>query len=244
MARQGHPSAESQKEDTEMARMKRTAFTVLELLIVIAIIALIAALLFPLFASARKKARETQCMNNLHQVYVAWSLYTSDYQDTAPIALDFILPYVKDRAVLVCPLDQYGGLNTDATAHAQTPISYDYKGLMFGNDPLPKPLQSIRAIREKDPNFGFLFCYLHGRLIYPGLPHPTEHAFCGKVLRVRRDGSIQAKDVPIRKTSTGAGSGKEGRCAWELLTDLPMPDDHGRDGGPEEICHGTIVCTR
>lgn len=62
-----------------MACVRRTAFTVLELLIVIAIIALIAALLFPLFAGARKKARETQCMNNLHQVYVAWSPYTNDY---------------------------------------------------------------------------------------------------------------------------------------------------------------------
>ncbi len=227
-----------------MARRTRAAFTILELLIVIAIIALIAALLFPLFAGARKKARETQCMNNLHQVYIAWSLYTSDYQETAPLALYFILPYIKDRGVLVCPLDQYGGLNTDATAHAQTPISYDYMGLMFDNGLLPKPLQSIRDIREKDPNFGFLLCYLHGRLIVPGLPHPTGHSFCGKVLRVRRDGSIQVREVPIRRLDTGPGAGKEGRCAWELLTDLPMPPDHGKDGGPEEICQGTIICTR
>ena len=57
----------------------RHAFTLIELLVVIAIIAILAAILFPVFASARAKARETACMSNGKQIALAMIQYAQDY---------------------------------------------------------------------------------------------------------------------------------------------------------------------
>jgi hypothetical protein len=42
--------------------------------IVIAIIAILAAILFPVFAQAREKARQTHCLNNTKQIGLAFHL--------------------------------------------------------------------------------------------------------------------------------------------------------------------------
>ena len=57
---------------------KKDGFTVLELLTVIAIIGVLAALIFPIAASARKKAKETQCINNMMQIYAAVKQFQLD----------------------------------------------------------------------------------------------------------------------------------------------------------------------
>ncbi|MDR3708435.1 MAG: DUF1559 domain-containing protein [Capsulimonadaceae bacterium] len=58
---------------------RRFAFTLIELLVVIAIISILAAILFPVFASAREKARQSTCTSNLKQIGVALAMYRSDY---------------------------------------------------------------------------------------------------------------------------------------------------------------------
>jgi prepilin-type N-terminal cleavage/methylation domain-containing protein/prepilin-type processing-associated H-X9-DG protein len=69
-----------------MIANRRTAFTLIELLVVIAIIAILAAILFPVFAAAREKARQTQCVNNLKQIGLGILQYAQDYDEFFPMA--------------------------------------------------------------------------------------------------------------------------------------------------------------
>jgi prepilin-type N-terminal cleavage/methylation domain-containing protein/prepilin-type processing-associated H-X9-DG protein len=110
-----------------MNRTKSTAFTLIELLVVIAIIAILAAILFPVFATAREKARCTTCSSNLKQIGLGVAQYVQDFDEAYPLYFgnntrgwDFILlPYInvglnsnnglgnKDltNAVFACPDD-------------------------------------------------------------------------------------------------------------------------------------------
>ena len=59
----------------------RRAFTLIELLVVIAIIAILAAILFPVFAKAREKARQSSCLSNTKQLALGMLQYTQDYDE-------------------------------------------------------------------------------------------------------------------------------------------------------------------
>lgn len=73
--------------------MKR-GFTLIELLVVIAIIAILAAILFPVFAKAREKARQTSCLSNLKQLDLAFLQYAQDYDERMPAGIGYWTPYV------------------------------------------------------------------------------------------------------------------------------------------------------
>jgi len=62
----------------------RSAFTLIELLVVIAIIAILAAILFPVFAQARAKARQTACLSNMKQIGTGLMMYSQDSDETLP----------------------------------------------------------------------------------------------------------------------------------------------------------------
>jgi len=62
----------------------RSGFTLIELLVVIAIIAILAAILFPVFASAKKRAVTAKCIANLKQLGLAFDMYTGDNREKLP----------------------------------------------------------------------------------------------------------------------------------------------------------------
>jgi len=99
--------------------MVRRGFTLIELLVVIAIIAILAAILFPVFAKAREKARQTSCMSNMRQIGTAMMEYVQDYDELLPFLVNCpgppemrgptslpqgqIHPYIKNVQVWSCP---------------------------------------------------------------------------------------------------------------------------------------------
>jgi len=100
--------------------MRAKGFTLIELLVVIAIIAILAAILFPVFARAREKARQSACLSNMKQLGLGMLMYAQDYDErlgresfyyygtsVSPYARawfgDYIQPYVKNRQLLECP---------------------------------------------------------------------------------------------------------------------------------------------
>jgi prepilin-type N-terminal cleavage/methylation domain-containing protein/prepilin-type processing-associated H-X9-DG protein len=106
---------------------KQRGFTLIELLVVIAIIAILAAILFPVFAKAREKARQTSCTSNMKQIMTAWLMYTQDYDERLiPYAFPksdgtcdgsscgyaenwpaMLQPYIKNTQVYKCPSDNH-----------------------------------------------------------------------------------------------------------------------------------------
>ena len=95
-----------------MKRGSRSGFTLIELLVVIAIIAILAAILFPVFAQAREKARQSTCLSNCKQIGVGMRMYLDDYDGGWPASWysgkgygwDVALyPYTKNTKIFACP---------------------------------------------------------------------------------------------------------------------------------------------
>ena len=97
-----------------MKSLPKLGFTLIELLVVIAIISLLAAILFPVFATAREKARQTSCAGNMKQLGLAFTQYIQDYDEACPSGAvnsrgcgwaGQIYPYVKATGSFSCPDD-------------------------------------------------------------------------------------------------------------------------------------------
>ena len=127
--------------------MKR-GFTLIELLVVIAIIAILAAILFPVFARAREKARQTSCLSNMKQLGLAVMMYAQDFDERLPMQNHVSLssdvmeltrpegncfwwvrvkPYINNDNILQCPSGRYAYIYGQAGGGSiQIPIDVDY----------------------------------------------------------------------------------------------------------------------
>jgi prepilin-type N-terminal cleavage/methylation domain-containing protein len=137
-----------------MKRSQRIGFTLIELLVVIAIIAILAAILFPVFAQARDKARQSSCISNLKQIGTGLYLYLQDYDETYPCNRfgmlagrdcgkqggytwkEAINVYVKNIDIWKCPSAiKAGKINPCCAGSATIPTSYGTNGSIFDINP-------------------------------------------------------------------------------------------------------------
>lgn len=81
----------------------KKGFTLIELLVVIAIIAILAAILFPVFARARDKARQTTCTSNQKQIAATILMYSQDHDESLPSTGSVWADLKMDAGVLICP---------------------------------------------------------------------------------------------------------------------------------------------
>ncbi len=139
--------------------MTRKGFTLIELLVVIAIIAILAAILFPVFARAREKARQSSCLSNVKQIVTATMMYVQDYDETLPMryfnsgvsgAVQYpggrtssasiwplpIYPYVRNIQVFHCPSYAYRW-SGNYSGHCAYGISDHIDGVLLADIKVP-----------------------------------------------------------------------------------------------------------
>jgi len=161
-----------------MVETRSRAFTLIELLVVIAVIAILAALLFPVFAKARERARQSMCFGNLKQIGSAFMLYVQDWDDTFPNLIDqrgnscFNTCHWSDR------LSRYLGKTVSYSATLSTAVNpvFVCPSNAFGG--LSYSYNAYLGLWNYVPGLGFRDGTIPGALSVSDLSHPAQTIMC------------------------------------------------------------------
>lgn len=141
-----------------LRRHRSRGFTLIELLVVIAIIAILAAMLLPALAKAKDRAKLANCISNLKQLGLTFTMYTNDNRERYPFSgngwpklpfvdlLRLFDPYIatNNRNFFRCPADRGRGFNYEwvirnsssgiTTNQLLFPCSYYYYYQFYNDD--------------------------------------------------------------------------------------------------------------
>ena len=164
----------------------RRGFTLIELLVVIAIIAILAAILFPVFAKAREKARQSSCLSNMKQIGVAALSYVQDYDERTPLRNGWyfttdnhaqswaarLVPYIKNAQIWKCPSGR--GASTLFCGNRLTGETNDVRSYAINDlvnnqslGSIPKPAETFFLLEASHEAW---FHCLYAEVCYPGGP--------------------------------------------------------------------------
>lgn len=169
---------------------RKSGFTLIELLVVIAIIAILAAILFPVFAKAREKARQTTCTNNQRQLIVGIQMYCQDNQETLPDAKEWNTKlsgsYGLIGKIFDCP--------TSTMAGADSKPDYFYVGGSFLSG------VSLGDVKNHDR------CIVLGDLVKNTLPYVNDNG--------ENDLLVAASQVDPRHNNGAVFAYLDGHVEW------------------------------
>jgi prepilin-type N-terminal cleavage/methylation domain-containing protein/prepilin-type processing-associated H-X9-DG protein len=107
-------------------------FTLTEMLVVVSIISLLFSIMLPSLNRAMKKSEQVHCLANQHQLYLAWTLYSTNNNDELCSSLGQLQRYAGSDKVFFCKSAERG----DSTSHRAPELgldalsSYDISSLM------------------------------------------------------------------------------------------------------------------
>ena len=147
-------------------------FTLIELLVVIATIAILAAILFPVFATAREKARQTACVSNEKQIGLAFVQYIQDYDERTPEGIcvnlstqstdykinwaDELNPYLKAPNFFTCPSDPTIAVTGDIV------MSYAINANFGADGSTDAPVAPMQLSQMTAPGLTIFLCEIQG----------------------------------------------------------------------------------
>jgi prepilin-type processing-associated H-X9-DG protein len=148
----------------------------------------LAAILFPVFAQAREKARQTSCVSNHKQVGTAMMMYAQDYDESftplyirqfnpflQPLWPRLLQPYIKNNKVFLEPSNNKTAIEVEDTGDALVrSLNATYPGFfpaMGRNSCVPD--QGFSMAQVSQPADSIAFC--DARLDYPSKPNALDN---------------------------------------------------------------------